>query len=121
MAPLFDFDCPQGHTSERLVPFWVDEQKCECGAVMSKRSVAKMNFSMPFKRGERVANYVEAAQEVEYRASLTDNPEVQAIASAVRPAYYRGQARVWAEGSNTTWNPNTDRDEKTYRRTGKKS
>lgn len=114
--PLFDFECPSGHVAERLVPAWVSSLKCDCGEFMHRKAVARMNFAMPFKRGERVANYHEAAQEVEYRASLTDNPEALATAAAVRPAFYRAQARVWAEGPNAGWDQATDADKRRHER-----
>jgi hypothetical protein len=117
-VPLFDFTCEAGHSFERLSPGWVDTLGCECGAVAKRHEVHRVAFALAKPSGDRVSDYYEAASEVEYQTSLSDTPASLAVAREVRPARYRGQARMWAEGKDTRWNPETDADERARRRAG---
>lgn len=108
--PLYEYACPAGHRFEALQrkePQLL--RSChECGAPAARAETHLVAFAMAGKRGERVSNYLEAAEAVEDMAARTDNPMVQRAAREMRPAYYRAHARLFEEGKDARWNPQTD-------------
>ena len=108
--PLYEYVCPVGHRFEALQRKEPQLLRAchECGAPAARTETHLVAFAVAGGRGERVSHYLEAAEEVEDKAGRSDDPAVQRAARELRPAYYRAHARLFEEGKNAHWNPQTD-------------
>lgn len=62
-----------------------------------------MDFYERKRKGERIKSYQEAAQELAYRVSRTDDPAAKPAAEVADRAMKRADARAFA--GNTHWVP----------------
>lgn len=67
-----------------------------------------MYFYERKRKGERIKSYQEAAQELAYRASRTDDPAARPAAEIADRAQKRANARAFA--GNTHWVPGVQWD-----------
>lgn len=115
--PLYDFRCADGHVTEALVARGVAVAPCrDCGEEAQRVAVSPVAFAIHepevrkpvrgiARKGERVANYLEAYEEVEDRAKHDDNPEIAVLERETRPAYYRARARLASDGKDARYKP----------------
>ena len=107
--PLFEYVCGQGHLTERLLRGMIADAShmpCGvCGEVASRKLGRIAATQGRVNSQERLSNYHEAAQEMQYRHDHSDDPGIK----AANPPRIWHAAKVRAEAQMmmgaTRWTP----------------
>jgi hypothetical protein len=96
-VPLYEFVCAGGHVTERLASFSCEATVCfTCNQQANRVQVNRIMPRIAAPKGERVAHYMEAAQEAMHAHDSTDDPvaKAQTRPDIHRPAYYRAMEKT---------------------------
>jgi hypothetical protein len=106
-VPVYDFVCPAGHKTEKLVQSR-DKQIdwCACGRPSERQSVYMIGFGMDLRtaQSQSLQAYYDSARELEYQAKRSDDPGVLA---AVEPIAHAAKVRAQGQmlAGHETWRP----------------
>ena len=104
--PIYDFRCPNGHIAEMRCGFETLTQPCPVCSDQAERLAVQRSgghLIVDPVTGEKVANYLEAAKELEYQHSRHDDPALAPLADVYNAARYRAGARLYDEGPKARW------------------